>query len=55
MLQVSEETGLPVLGKYKAPGRGGRSLVIGTIKKMTEFYESIGSALDLDLYDIAET
>jgi hypothetical protein len=50
--QIREETGLPVLGTYKAPGRGGQSMVLGTVEKMAAFYDSIGSALDLDLYDM---
>lgn len=50
---VQAETGLPVLGTYKAPGRGGRSKVLGTVDKMVEFYRLIGSDLDLGLYQIA--
>jgi hypothetical protein len=53
LAKVGVETGLPVLGTYKAPGRGGSSLVLGTVEKMTYFYGLTGSVLDLTLYDLA--
>jgi hypothetical protein len=36
---VRDETGLPVMGTYRATGRGGLTRVLGTVEKMKQFYQ----------------
>jgi hypothetical protein len=47
---VRDETGLPVMGTYRAAGRGGLTRVLGTVEKMKQFYQLIGSELDMSQY-----
>lgn len=47
---VRDETGLPVMGTYRATGRGGLTRVLGTVEKMKQFYQLIGSELDMSQY-----